>query len=183
MEAGTGYAKLRGQGYQLGLGVEIKPIEPLNIEIKTNQDLSPTYMQWVDVIETSEDTVRVYANSRQVTKDITLRLNWTFSPELTLQCFMQPFYADMNYEKFFQLLTPNTMDLETYDYLAQAENPDFTINNTVGTIVLRWQYRPGSTFYLVYNLNESRFYSPVDEVWTLEESNALFVKLNYWLKN
>ena len=55
------------------------------------------------------------------------------------------------------------MDLETYDYLALAENPDFTINNTVGTIVLRWQYRPGSTFYLVYNLNESRFYSPVDE--------------------
>ena len=140
-------------------------------------------MQWVDIIETPEDTVRVYANSRQVTKDITLRLNWTFSPDLTLQCFVQPFYADMNYEKFFQLLTPNTMDLETYDYLALAENPDFTINNTVGTIVLRWQYRPGSTFYLVYNLNESRFYSPVDEAWTLEGSNALFVKLNYWLKN
>ena len=183
MEAGAGYAKLRGRGYRLGLGVEIKPIEPLNIEIKTNQDLSPTYMQWVDIIETPEDTVRVYANSKQVTKDITLRLNWTFSPDLTLQCFMQPFYADMNYEKFFQLLTPNTMDLETYDYLAQAENPDFTINNTVGTIVLRWQYRPGSTFYLVYNLNESRFYSPVDEAWTLEGSNAIFVKLNYWLKN
>ena len=106
MEAGAGYAKLRGRGYRLGLGVEIKPIEPLNIEIKTNQDLSPTYMQWVDIIETPEDTVRVYANSKQVTKDITLRLNWTFSPELTLQCFMQPFYADMNYEKFFQLLTP-----------------------------------------------------------------------------
>ena len=75
------------------------------------------------------------------------------------------------------------MDLETYDCPAQAENPDFTINNTVGTIVLRWQYRPGSTFYLVYNLNESRFYSPVDEAWTLEGSNAFFVKLNYWLKN
>ena len=29
------------------------------------------------------------------------------------------------------------MDLETYDYPAQAKNPDFTINNTVGTIVLR----------------------------------------------
>ena len=116
------------------------------------QDRGPTYMQWVDVVETQNDTVRVYANSLLLTRDVTLRMNWTFSPDLSLQCFVQPFYANMKYESYYRLLAPETMDLEDYNYLKDYDNPDFILQNTVGTFVLRWEYRSGSTIFIVYNL-------------------------------
>ena len=182
-EIGTGYGKNRGRGYRVSLGAVIKPIEPLNIEIKAMQDRSPTYMQWVDIVENADDTARVYANSLLLTRDVTLRLNWTFSPNLTLQCFVQPFFADMKYESYYRLLEPETMDLEAYNYLNGSNNPDFILQNTVGTFVLRWEYRSGSTIFIVYNLSDNKYYSPVDKTWTSEEANALYFKLNYWIKN
>ena len=124
------------------------------------EDKSPSYMRWVDIIENVYDTARVYANSTLITRDINIRLDWTFSPKLTLQCYAQPFYADLDYESFFRLKEPETMNLESYDYLgiSGSEDPDFKVFNTVGTFVLRWEYMPGSTLYAVYNLNQRSEY-------------------------
>mgnify|MGYP001362639536 FL=1 len=179
---GIGYGKKRGYGYRASIGVNIRPITPLNINIELVQDLSPAYMQWVDILELPQDTVRVYANSKQKTRDINLRLNWTFSPELTLECFLQPFYANMNYNKYFRLVDPRTMNLERYDYLFNNEDPGFLIKNTIGTMVLRWEYKPGSTIYLVYNINNSKYYSGETNEWNNSSNNAVFIKFNYWLK-
>ena len=180
---GMGYGENRGHGYRANLELEMRPIEPLNIEIEAMQDKSPSHMQWVDILENVDDTVRVYANSTLLTRDITLRLDWTFSPKMSLQCFVQPFFADMNYESFYRLRAPKTMDLQEYDYLQNYEDPDFKLYNTVGTFVFRWEYRPGSTFFLVYNLNQSSYYSPSEKDWSYEDSNALYFKINYWFKN
>jgi len=185
---GTGYGKNRGRGYNYSLWSKIKPIEPLNIEIDAMQDKSPNYMQWVDILvdslEIEHDTVRVYANSILITRDITLRLDWTFSPELTFQCFIQPFYAEMNYKNFYRLTEPKTMNLENYNYqdYENYENPDFKLSNTVGTFVFRWEYRSGSLLYFVYNLNQRREYLPYANKWVTEKENAIYFKINYWLK-
>ena len=126
---GLGYGKNRGLGYRTSIGINIRPITQMNINIEMVQDLSPTYMQWVDVLDLYEDTVRVYANSEQKTRDINLRLNWTFSPELTLECFLQPFYVNMNYNRYYNLTDPQTMNLVGYDYLFNNEDPSFLIKN------------------------------------------------------
>jgi hypothetical protein len=52
----------------------------------------------------------------------------------------------------------------------------------VGTFVLRWEYRPGSTLYLVYNLNSNKYFSAEDGRWDKDNANSLFVKFNYWLQ-
>ena len=148
------------------------------------QDKSPSYMRWVDIIENVYDTARVYANSILITKDVNIRIDWTFSSKLTFQCYAQPFYADLDYRLFFRLKKPETMDIEPYDYLGISgnENPDFRLFNTVGTFVLRWEYLPGSTLYLVYNLNQRSDYNFSDKIWNLEKENAAYFKINYWLK-
>tara|TARA_B100001996_G_scaffold371720_1_gene347374 strand:- start:1741 stop:4128 length:2388 start_codon:yes stop_codon:yes gene_type:complete len=179
---GMGYGRNRGVGYNFNMRLEIKPIEPLNIEIRAIQDFTPEYMQWVDILELSDDTIRVYAKSRLVTQDITIRVNWTFSPRLTFQCFIQPFFVDMEYENYSRLIEQNTMNIEPYNYLDYYEKPDFILQNTVGTFVLRWEYNSGSTLYVVYNLNDNKYYSPVDNYWESESVHALYLKLNYWLK-
>ncbi len=183
-DIGSGYGKKRGRGYRLNLWTKIKPIEQLNIEINTMEDKSPNYMQWVDIIKNINDTVRVYSNSVLITRDITLRLDWTFTPTLTLQCYAQPFYVNMDYKSFFRLKKPETMDLEIYDYqnLENFENPDFRLFNLIGTFVLRWEYHPGSTIYLVYNFNQNDEYSNSENKWFRNTENALYFKINYWLK-
>tara|TARA_B100001123_G_scaffold219795_1_gene248018 strand:- start:282 stop:509 length:228 start_codon:yes stop_codon:yes gene_type:complete len=74
------------------------------------------------------------------------------------------------------------MNLERYDYLFNNEDPGFLIKNTIGTMVLRWEYKPGSTIYLVYNINNSKYYSGETNEWNNSSNNAIFIKFNYWLK-
>jgi hypothetical protein len=52
----------------------------------------------------------------------------------------------------------------------------------VGTFVFRWEYLPGSLLYVVYNLNDNRYYSSADEEWYNTKANSLFVKLNYFFQ-
>ena len=183
-DIGSGYGKNRGRGYRASLSLNAKPVEQLNIEINAMQDKSPSHMQWVDILENLNDTVRVYANSILITRDVNVRFDWTFSPKLTLQCYAQPFYANMDYQSFFRLEKPKTMDLVSYNYegVSGYENPDFRLYNTVGTFVLRWEYSPGSTLYAVYNLNQKSEYSFATSKWNYEKDNAVYFKLNYWLK-
>ena len=179
---GMGFGKKRGVGYNFSMGLEIKPIEPLNIEIKAIQDFTPKYMQWVDILELQDDTVRVYARSSLLTQDITIRINWTFTPQLTFQCFIQPFFVDMAYDEYSRLLEEKTMKIEPYNYLNNYENPDFILQNTVGTFVLRWEYNSGSTIFIVYNFNDNKYYSPFNNIWESESAHALYFKLNYWFR-
>ncbi|MAL65027.1 MAG: hypothetical protein CMF94_02880 [Candidatus Marinimicrobia bacterium] len=183
-EIGSGYGRKRGSGYRTNIWLQAKPVEKLNFELSFMQDKSPSYMRWVDIIENVYDTARVYANSILITKDVNIRIDWTFSSKLTFQCYAQPFYADLDYRSFFRLKKPETMDIEPYDYLGISgnENPDFRLFNTVGTFVLRWEYLPGSTLYLVYNLNQRSDYNFSDKIWNLEKENAAYFKINYWLK-
>ena len=181
---GSGYGKNRGKGYRINLWTKIKPIKQLNMEINAMQDKSPSHMQWVDILKMTNDTIRVYANSELITRDLTLRLDWTFSPKLTMQCYAQPFYANMDYKSFFRLESPNTMDLEPYNYqnIKDYENPDFRLLNIIGTFVLRWEYRSGSTIYLVYNFNQNNEFSFSENKWINGEEKAFYFKINYWLK-
>jgi hypothetical protein len=42
------------------------------------------------------------------------------------------------------------------------DNPDFNYKSLRGTIVFRWEYNPGSTFYLVWTQNRSDYANPGD---------------------
>ena len=180
---GRGYGKHRGHGYRTNIKLSIKPVESIILKVDAMEDKSPSHMQWVDLLEKSDDTIRVYANSLLLTRDLKFRLDWTFSPKISFQSFVQPFFAKMNYKEFYRLLAPKTMDLYPYDYVRDNDDPDFKILNTVGTFVFRWEYRPGSTVFLVYNLSQNRSYSAPEKQWSSDNSNAVYFKINYWLKN
>ena len=111
--------------------------------------------------------------------DIQIRFNWTFTPDLTFEAFLQPFTVDIDYKNFYKLMAEKTRDLELYDY---SGDPDFKIKNIVGTFVVRWEYRPGSTLFLVYNLHTNNNYSASDDSWYKDTANSLFIKFNYWLQ-
>lgn len=176
---GIGRGEYRDWGYRVGLTLSLKPSDNIQLNLEATRDLTPASMEWVGIVETTADTSIIYAESKQFTNDIRLRLNWAFTPDLSLEMFLQPFRVDMDYQKFYKLMAPETRDLTPFSYNG---NPDFKINNWVGTIVFRWEYHRGSTFFVVFNLNDGRYYSGEDESWSESKTNSLFLKFNYWFQ-
>ena len=183
LTANTSLAIGRGQytpwGNQFGLKLNYKPLNNVSIELDYTQDLDRNAMEWVGIEEDSLVKNIIYAQSSATMRDLKLRFNWTFTPELTLEVFMQPFMVDMDYISFNRLLREESRDLEPFIY---SDNPDFKLDNNVGTFVLRWEYKPGSTAYIVYNYNERKYFSYQDQTWSTNSSNSIFFKLNYWFQ-
>ena len=67
-------------------------------------------------------------------------------------------------------------------------NPDFSFNEFRSNLVARWEYRPGSTLYLVWEhtmSNRDKQYragwgNNLDHMFGLPATNVFMVKMNYY---
>ncbi len=102
------------------------------------------------------------------------RCNWTFTPKLTLQLYLQPLLSTGSYGEIKELAKPSTYSFNKYGEGAstisfandlytidpdgpagqvpsfQVFNPNFNYKSLRVNAVLRWEYSAGSTFYLVW---------------------------------
>ena len=111
----------------------------------------------------------VFARLDQTTFSANIRLNVSFTPAMSLQFFGQPLISTARFRDLKELARPNSMDFIgqgagawTFDPStglfdpdgpggpAQAEPNDFNFKSLRGNMVFRWEYRPGSAFYLVW---------------------------------
>ena len=66
-------------------------------------------------------------------------------------------------------------------------DPDFNLKSLRGTVVLRWEFRPGSTIYAVWTTNRAGYSNPGDfrfsrdweELWQAEGDNVFLFKFSY----
>ncbi|PIS46320.1 MAG: hypothetical protein COT22_00600, partial [Ignavibacteria bacterium CG08_land_8_20_14_0_20_37_9] len=56
----------------------------------------------------------VFADMTQKTVSANIRVNWTFTPVLSLQFFVQPLFSTGKYDTFKQLKKAGSMDYEVY---------------------------------------------------------------------
>ena len=108
----------------------------------------------------------------------TLRLNYTLKPDLTLETFLEPFAASGRYARFGQLRAPRSRDLDAYagDGVARGglrlvptaegdtlrvptalAGEDFVTRALRSNVVLRWEWRPGSTLFAVWQQNRDGY--------------------------
>ncbi|HYE95352.1 MAG TPA: DUF5916 domain-containing protein [Rubricoccaceae bacterium] len=80
------------------------------------------------------------------TASLTVRTNLLFSPTLSLQLYGQLFGARGRYDGFRLLANPD----EFRDFEAYPKRRDFAFHSLNANVVLRWQYRPGSTLFVVW---------------------------------
>ena len=128
----------------------------------------------------------VLADIIQKTFPVEIRLNWTFTPRLSLQAYLQPYIGTGDYRAFKQLRAARTFDFDFFGttgdstlafdgttYTADPDgpgpaapfsfrNPDFSLKSLRGTIVLRWEFRPGSMAYLVWTQRRADTSDPGD---------------------
>jgi len=152
----------------------------------------------------------VFGNIDQKTLSGVIRLNWTFTPKLTLQLYLQPFLAVGHYDKFKELAQSKSFDYNIYGegtstisftddyYYVDPDgsglspefsfyNPDFNYKSFRGTIVLRWEYLPGSILYFVWTQNRADFANPgefnfsrdIGNLFTAPGDNVFLIKVSY----
>ena len=142
------------------------------------------------------------------------RVDWTFSPSLTLQAFVQPLVAVGNFRDLKEFARGGTYDFNAYgtdngstvsrdadgDYVIDPDgdgaaeaftlsDPDFNRKYLKVNMVLRWEYNPGSTFYLVWTQDRANFEDPGDfglgrDIGNLLQApgdDIVMVKLTTWL--
>jgi len=147
----------------------------------------------------------------QDTWNFTFRLNLALSPDLTLQYYGSPFVGTGRYTRFkratdtlapsyadrFHLYAPDEIALgEDGRYVVEEAagsryafaNPDFSFRQFRSNLVVRWEYKPGSSLYAVWSQGrtaseaswDSSFRSNWDELWRTRSDNVFLVKISYW---
>jgi hypothetical protein len=117
---------------------------------------------------------RLLGEQRAVGLGAVLRATYAFTPRLTLQAFGQVFTDTVDYHAFS--MAPATVSrVRLADLVAAAdptEDPDEDGASLASTVVLRWEWRLGSTAFLVYSRAQERGGGPA--------ADAVLFKLSYF---
>src|SRR5262249_16910188 len=98
-----------------------------------------------------------FAHLDQTTSSATIRMNYTFAPNVSLQVYTQPFVSKGTYRDVRQLSsTPRAVDYDARysPFLNTSVTSDpggFNFKEFQSNVVFRWEYKPGSTLFLVWN--------------------------------
>jgi hypothetical protein len=121
-------------------------------------------------------------------QDFSLRGMFTFTRRVSLQFFTQVFLAKGHYTNFRKL--QGQEDLPAYAYLASRlyVNPDFNEKVLNANVVFRWEYLPGSTFYLVWtqarygidNATNKKVFDNFFDTFKLPMDNVILAKISYF---
>jgi hypothetical protein len=169
-------------------GVEWKPSSALSIKITPGWERVHEDAQFVrDLADPASPTFGrryIFATLDQHSVSASLRLNWTFTPRLGLQTYVQPFVSSAAYRGIKSLARARSYEFEPSSYTVDQ---DFTVRSLKGNAVLRWEYRPGSTLYLVWTQRRSESDDfaesplPLGRVGDARPENIVLLKLSYYL--
>jgi hypothetical protein len=132
----------------------------------------------------------IFGELRQRTVSIRTRLNYTVTPNLTIQLYAEPFVSAGDYASFKQLADGRAREYsERYAPTSYDSNPDFNYRSFRTTNVLRWEYRPGSTLFVVWQQGREDtlergtfdFKRDFGGVFDAPARNVFLVKWAYWL--
>jgi hypothetical protein len=164
-----------------------------NLGTGFSHDINNT--QWYNNFTDGTGTTHhAFARLDQRTVSMNVRINYTFTPDLTFEFYGQPFVAKGSYSDVRELSA--TPDADSYDdrfqpyTLPPNSRTAFEIRQLRTNAVARWEYRPGSTLFLVWaHGRQDQVNARRDQPWTrdyrelfdLHPDNTFLIKLAYWL--
>lgn len=167
--------------------VQVRPTTALTVIAGISIDPHSDHAQWVE-----QDAAGNYVFGRldQRTVSFTARVNYTITPTLTVQLYAQPFVSAGHYDQFKRLVDGRAASFANrYEPYAYDGNPDFNYRSFRSTNVLRWEYKPGSALFIVWqqgrentaDYGQFNFSRDFGQVFSTPASNVFLVKMSYWL--
>jgi hypothetical protein len=163
----------------------------ISLSVRYNYFINNDDSQWVENEAQADGTLKyVFARIEQKTMSFTTRFNYTMTPNLSLQVYAEPFVSAGAYTNYKELVDGRADDYHArYTPYAYSGNADFNIRSFRTTNVLRWEYKPGSTMFIVWQQGKSgsedygdfQFGRDFSNVFTSPTNNTFLVKFSYWL--
>jgi len=150
----------------------------------------------------------VFSQLDQTVTSADIRIDFPVTPRFSLEGYFQPFIAVGDYSNFKEYKRPESDEFLVYgeegstidenfvidptggsdEDAFSLYNPDFNYKALVGTLVLRWEFSPGSTMFLVWTHNGSDFQNQgkfdfakdFNRLLDSEADDVFALKLSYW---
>ena len=204
--------------YSATLSAELRPRSNVSLSLGPSISHSEDGTQFVDSIPDSTATAfygkrYVFADLVQNQISMNTRFNVTFTPNLTFELFVQPFIASADFSRFKEFAAPRGLRKLVYGVDVGTSTPvaagdsidpdgagpangfviaprDFTFRSLRGNAVLRWEYRPGSTLFVVWTRSsrlpsltrgQIDFSEDAGAIFRGPSENIFLIKVNYWL--
>ncbi len=186
----------RNSSWDFSPQVEYKVAGRFSSSLSLGRSRNITDNQWYGNFTDAGVRHYTFAHLDQTTNSATLRMNYTFSPTVSLQAYAQPFVSKGTYSDVRQLsATPraSSYDARFAPYLDADVTSDpggFNFKALQSNVVFRWEYNPGSTLFLVWNQGRqgsdplegtNTFRGDVNDLFRLHPANTFLVKVSYWL--
>ncbi|MFL5468719.1 MAG: DUF5916 domain-containing protein [Gemmatimonadaceae bacterium] len=138
----------------------------------------------------SDTTHYTFAHLDQRTLSLTSRINFTASPTLSLQFYGQPFMTTGKYSDWRELNDPRAENYaDRYKPYLGGDPGGFDFKQLRSNTVVRWEYRPGSTLFFVWQQGREmsggqptdfNLRSGLSDLFSLHPNNTLLIKASYW---
>ncbi|MDB4917173.1 MAG: hypothetical protein JWM95_4817 [Gemmatimonadetes bacterium] len=211
--------RIGGEYAQTSVSLDIRPSSNVRFNLSPTWtrlfDREQLVRTAVDPLATSTYGRRyVLGTLTQTTLSLDTRMDVTISPTLSFVMYVQPFTSAGSYNDYKELVTPGTYSFARYGsergtisyntatsaYTVDPDGsgaapsftiaqPNFNVRSLRGNAVARWDYRPGSSLYFVWQQQRSDF-APVGDfdgrrdvgaIFRTVPTNVFLVKATYWI--
>lgn len=192
--------------------ISYKPSNSLSITVSPDYTSSFTELQYISKAAYGAEDRFLYASIDRKVFNTSFRVNFNLTPDLTIQYWGQPFVASGKYYNYkyitnpmsdkyvdsFHVYTGSQISFEKDQDFSIDENldgsadysfekPDFNIQEFLSNFVIRWEYSPGSSIYLVWSqtrsdskdIGEMDLAKNVSNLFSGRPYNVFLVKFSY----
>ncbi len=209
---GTDYALDRQSSILVEPSVEWRPTSRLTVKLAPSYENLKTTAQYVGTFDDAAAAATfgrryLFARLNQNTLSASVRVNWIFTPRLSLEMYAQPLLSSGAYDEYKELARPRTYEFGLTGPAVSAgdgvlavtpatpgvaaiefDDPNFSLASLRGNAILRWEYLPGSTLFLVWTQSRSdtvldgefRVGDGLSRVFGGAADNVFLLKLSYW---
>ena len=205
-----------GFGEFPSLSFSIRPSHVLRLRFEPSYSRTHAKAQYVmavtDPVATSTFGKRyVFSDLSQSIASLVTRVDWTLSPRLSMQLYLQPLVVAGDYSRFKEYRAPQQFEFDVYGknkgtiardtsgvYTVNPgdggasfsfHDPNFNFRSLLGNAVVRWEYRPGSTLFFVWQqtrqdvepFGDFDFSRDYREMLRRQPENVFAIKATYWI--
>jgi hypothetical protein len=208
-----------GRGQTIAPRATIRPTSALRLTLQPQLNATHAMAQYVTRVTDATATETfgsryVFATLNQRQFSMVTRVDWTFTPTLSLQLFAQPLLVAADFTDYKEFDRPReflfdiygrdigtlarddatriyTVDPDAGGPAAQFQfgDRDFNARSLRGSAVVRWEYRPGSALFFVWQQSregfvpngEFSFGNDFDGLLAAQPENIFVVKGTWWI--
>jgi hypothetical protein len=191
----SGHADRSGDGSYTHSGrltLNARPASNIQLSLAPSVSRSHDHTQYVTAADDPKATETygrryIFADLEQRSFELGIRADWTLSSRLSFQLYMQPFIASGDFHDYHALARARTADY--VPTTVPFSDPDFNFRSVRASAVVRWEFRPGSALYVVWNENRAgaipigdfRLRRDLRAIPSAPSRDVFLVKMTYWL--